>query len=173
MWGSVIAGALIALPLACVVARQWARHRAARGRPRPAATAWADVLMVVGTAPWLWMILTPTGGPGGVDLMPLHDLAGVLDGPPGTAIVQVGGNLLAFAAIGALLPVRSARLAGFAAVALVAAAASTGVEVLQFALRLGRVSAVDDVLLNTAGALLAAALSRRWWARPIAAGVVR
>ncbi|MCF4123280.1 VanZ family protein [Antribacter sp. KLBMP9083] len=39
------------------------------------------------------------------------------------------------------------------------------VEVLQYALDLGRVSSVDDVLLNTAGALLAAACSYRWWRR--------
>jgi glycopeptide antibiotics resistance protein len=37
------------------------------------------------------------------------------------------------------------------------------VETLQYVLRLDRVSSVDDVLVNTAGAVLAALASRRWW----------
>ncbi|MBB4938212.1 glycopeptide antibiotics resistance protein [Streptosporangium album] len=52
------------------------------------------------------------------------------------------------------------------------ATASLGVELLQYALRLGRVSSVDDVLINTAGAVLAALITRRWWAGRIAAGTV-
>ena len=35
----------------------------------------------------------------------------MLQGPVETAFVQVGGNLLVFAALGAMLPVRSARFA--------------------------------------------------------------
>jgi glycopeptide antibiotics resistance protein len=37
------------------------------------------------------------------------------------------------------------------------------VEVLQYVLDLGRVSSVDDVLVNAVGAVLAALCSRRWW----------
>ncbi|MFC5925572.1 VanZ family protein [Micromonospora vulcania] len=43
------------------------------------------------------------------------------------------------------------------------------VETLQYALDLGRISSVDDVLLNATGAALAGLLSRRWWARRSAA----
>lgn len=39
----------------------------------------------------------------------------------------------------------------------------TLVEVAQYVLRLDRVSSVDDVLINAAGAGLAALASRRWW----------
>ena len=44
-----------------------------------------------------------------------------------------------------------------------AAAGSLLVETLQWALGLGRVSSVDDVLLNTLGAVLAALVTRPWW----------
>jgi glycopeptide antibiotics resistance protein len=50
-----------------------------------------------------------------------------------------------------------------AVVALVAAGLSVVVEVLQFVLQLGRVSSVDDVLINALGAALASLLSVRWW----------
>ncbi|MEW1904205.1 MULTISPECIES: VanZ family protein [unclassified Streptomyces] len=46
--------------------------------------------------------------------------------------------------------------------ALTAAALSLTVEVAQYALSLGRVTSVDDVLLNTSGAALGAFLVRRW-----------
>jgi VanZ family protein len=36
---------------------------------------------------------------------------------------------------------------------------------MQHVLELGRVSSVDDILLNTAGATIAAILARPWWAR--------
>jgi glycopeptide antibiotics resistance protein len=43
------------------------------------------------------------------------------------------------------------------------------IETAQYALALGRVSSVDDVLLNALGAGLAAVGSRRWWSRRAAA----
>ena len=46
----------------------------------------------------------------------------------------------------------------------VAASASTGIELLQWVLAIGRVSSVDDIVVNTLGAGLAALLSRPWWA---------
>ncbi|MFF0312461.1 VanZ family protein [Streptosporangium sp. NPDC004379] len=162
----------MAIPPALVAARLLALRRARAGRPHPVRTALADVAMVAGTAPWAWMILTPTGGEGGVSLIPFRDLAAVLHGPPQTAFVQVGGNLLVFATLGALLPARSARFSSLAAVAAVAAASSLTVELLQYGLRLGRVTSVDDVLVNTAGAVLAAAITRRWQASRIAGGTV-
>ncbi|MEV8637203.1 VanZ family protein [Streptosporangium sp. NPDC051023] len=162
----------MAIPLALLAARLLARRRARDGHPSPARTAAADVAMVAGTTPWIWMILTPRTGLSGVSLVPFRDLADLFHGPAVTVFVQVGGNLLVFASLGALLPVRSARFASLARVAGVAAGASCAVELLQYGLRLGRVSSIDDVLVNTAGAVLAAAVTRRWWAPPIAAGTV-
>ncbi|MDF5759289.1 VanZ family protein [Spongiactinospora sp. TRM90649] len=131
--------------------------------------------MVVGTLPWLWMILTPRPGPGGVSAVPFRDLALLATAPPSVVSVQVGGNLLVFSALGAMLPVRFSRLArpaGLAVVAGVAAGGSLTVEVLQYALALGRVSSIDDVMMNTAGALVGAVVSRPWWAPSLAVRTV-
>ncbi len=153
-WGHVVIATVCAVPVAALAVLLLTRRRARRGHPAPLRTAVADVVMVAGTAPWIWMILTP-GTEEGVHVVPLVDLAGqVARSSPGAAVVQIGGNLLVFAALGAMLPVRSACFA------------SLGVELLQYGLRLGRVSSVDDVILNAAGAVLAALCTRRWWARP-------
>ncbi|MEN3537476.1 VanZ family protein [Microbispora sp. ZYX-F-249] len=164
-WGHVVVAAVCAVPVAVVAVLLLTRHRVRRSHPAPRRTAAADVVMVAGTTPWIWMILTP-GTESGVHVVPLVDLAGQLAVlSPGAAVVQIGGNLLVFSALGGMLPVRSARFASLAAVAAVAATASLAVELLQFGLRLGRVSSVDDVILNAAGAVLAALCTRPWWAR--------
>jgi glycopeptide antibiotics resistance protein len=170
---------VLGLLVAVLAIRLLVRVRRLRGVPH--ARAWrysvAEVGMVVGTAPWLWMILTPRPGEGGLSLVPFQDLAAQLSGAPSAAAVQVGGNLLVLAALGFFLPVRFPLAAGPAPrpaavlvrVAGVLVVVAVTVEVLQHVLRLGRVSSVDDVLVNVAGGLLAALCSRRWWA----AGVPR
>jgi glycopeptide antibiotics resistance protein len=87
------------------------------------------------------------------------------------ALVQVVGNLLVFAALGFLTPVRFAALASIPRVLALAGSCSVLVEVAQYVLQLHRVSSVDDVLLNTAGAGLAALASRRWWRIAEIAGI--
>ncbi|MBB6345695.1 VanZ family protein [Nonomuraea muscovyensis] len=169
LWGNVVIAGVLALPLAAAAVFLLARRRARAGHPAPARTALADVGVVTGTLPWVWMILTPSSGRTGVGLVPFTDLATLVHAPWQTVFVQVGGNLLVFAALGALLPVRSARLASPARVAALACLASVTVETLQYALRLGRHSSVDDVLVNTLGAVLAALVTRRWWAGRIPA----
>ncbi|MEU4536278.1 VanZ family protein [Streptosporangium sp. NPDC023825] len=171
-WGNIVLAAFLAVPAAVVAVGLLTLHRARAGHPFPARTALADVVAVAGTAPWIWMILTPGAGVPGVSLVPFADLWTTLHGPGQAAFVQVGGNLLVFAALGAMLPVRSARFASLAGIAAVAAGASLAVEVLQYALRLGRVSSVDDVIVNATGAALAAIVTRRWWAVRIPAGTV-
>lgn len=172
-WGHVLRPAVLGLLVAVLAIRLLVRVRRLRGVPR--ARAWrysvAEVGMVVGTAPWLWMILAPRAGAGGLSLVPFQDLAAQLSGPPSAAVVQVGGNLLALAALGFFLPVRFPLAAGpgprtgavLVRVAGVLVAVSVTVELLQHVLRLGRVTSVDDVLVNAAGGLLAALCSRRWW----------
>lgn len=175
MWGHIILFSLLTLPVALLTAYLIGRQRASSGMPHPFRTPFADALIVTGTLPWLWMILTP-GNPESparsLVLTPFWDLITLTDGFTGTLIVQVGGNLLVFAALGALLPIRSSRLAGLWRVAAVAAGASLTVEVIQYAIALHRVSSLDDVLLNTTGAILTAAMTKRWWARPNPEGTV-
>ncbi|MFG1606959.1 VanZ family protein [Actinoplanes sp. NPDC049265] len=163
----IVAIAALGLPVAGLAAWLSARRRRAGGLAlRP---AWrmsvAEVGMIYGTAPWVWMIMLP-GSRDGVNLLPLRDLLEVAAAGPATGVVvQVVGNLLVFAALGFFGPIRYAGLASVGRILLLAAGCSIVVEVAQFVLRLNRVSSIDDVLLNAAGAGLAALASRRWWRR--------
>ncbi|GAB1646238.1 VanZ family protein [Krasilnikovia sp. MM14-A1259] len=168
-FNGVVLITVAALPLAVLVVWVLAARRSAAGAPR--AWAWrrsfAEVGIVYGTVPWVWMIMLPGARagavPGRVSLVPLRDLATVLAAGPLTVTVQVVGNLLVFAALGFLAPLRFVALASVARILALAAGCSVLVEVAQYVLRLDRVSSVDDVLLNAAGAGLAAFASRRWW----------
>ena len=158
-----------ALPLAALAVWALARRRSVTGTTP--AWAWrkslAEVGIVYGTVPWVWMIMLPGDRAGAVparvSLVPLRDLLTILAGHPATATVQVAGNLLVFAALGFLAPLRFTALASVPRILALAAGCSVVVETAQYVLRLDRVSSVDDVLLNTAGAGLAALASRRWW----------
>lgn len=137
----------------------WAAADRRAADPAARVRAGALVATVAGTLPWVWMVLTPTSAPRRVQLDPVHGLTGVLTGDPGVAVVQVVGNLLVFAAFGAFAPLRWPRL-GLWSVLGLAASGALLIEALQYVLDLGRVSATDDVLLNTLGAGLAYAMSR-------------
>jgi VanZ like family len=151
---------LVGLSLAGLVVWVLARRRRAAG----VASAWrlslAEVGMVYGTVPLVWLTTMPGSGagvvPGRVSLVPLRDLLTM--GPLGIA-----GNLLIFAALGFFAPMRFAALASVPRILALGASCSVLVETAQYALRLDRVSSVDDVLVNAAGAVLAALASRRWW----------
>ncbi|MBG0816279.1 VanZ family protein [Planomonospora sp. ID82291] len=155
---------LAGLPAAALVA--WAlarRRRAADGGASAWRTSLAEVGMVYGTAPFVWITLMPGPGagvvPGRLSLLPLRDLLTM--GPLG-----IGGNLLIFAALGFFAPLRSAALASLPRILALGAGCSALVETAQYVLRLDRVSSVDDVLVNAVGAALAALASRRWWRTP-------
>jgi VanZ like protein len=151
---------LVGLPLAALAAGILAGLRRAVG----VAPAWrlsvAEVGMVYGTVPFLWMTLMPGPGagvvPGRLSLIPLRDL--VTMGPIG-----IGGNLLILAALGFFAPIRFAALASLPRVLALGAGCSILIETAQYVFRLDRVSSVDDVLVNATGAALAALASRPWW----------
>ncbi|MCI4066364.1 VanZ family protein [Micromonospora sp. R77] len=151
---------LVGLPLAVLVVGALAVGRRAAG----VASAWrmslAEVGMVYGTVPFVWMTLMPGPGagvvPGRVSLIPLRDLMEM--GPLG-----IIGNLLVLAALGFFAPLRFATLASVPRLFTLGAGCSTVIETLQYLLRLDRVSSVDDVLINAAGAALFGLMSRRWW----------
>jgi glycopeptide antibiotics resistance protein len=118
----------------------------------------SEVGAVAGTLPWIWMILTPRPAARELNLVPLRELVGQLAGDPATAVEQIGGNLLVFAAFGFFGTIRwGLRVPRVVAIA---AAGSVLVELLQYTLDLGRVSSVDDVLLNAMGAGIAAGVAR-------------
>ncbi|WP_262284353.1 VanZ family protein [Micromonospora sp. MA102] len=168
-FNGVVLITVAALPLAALAVWVLARRRTVTGTA-PAA-AWrrslAEVGIVYGTVPWVWMIMLPNGRAGAVSgrvsLVPLRDLLTILGSGPLTMTVQIVGNLLVFAALGFLAPLRFAALASVPRILALAAGCSVLVETAQYVLRLDRVSSVDDVLLNAAGAGLAALASRRWW----------
>jgi VanZ family protein len=93
-------------------------------------------------------------------------------------VKQLGGNLALGFPFGLLLPLLSRRTRGFLRVALVTAGTMLLVELTQGALITGRAFDIDDVLLNTAGALFGYLLigrrlgravhprtRRPWWRR--------
>ena len=146
------------LPLVVQAAASSAHRRVGRGDEpgRAWRTSVAEVGMVWGTVPGVWMTMLP--GPragevsGAVSLVPLRDLETM-------STFQVVGNLLIFAALGLLAPLRFRALASVVRVTALAAGGSVLVETAQYVLRLDRVSSVDDVLLNAAGAGLAATVT--------------
>ncbi|MEU9854570.1 VanZ family protein [Streptomyces sp. NPDC047974] len=159
-FNGVVLMTLVTLPATVLVAWGLARRRRAAG----VASAWrlslAEVGMVHGTLPFLWMTLIPGGGAGvvppRVSLVPLRDLAVM-------GSLGIVGNLLVFASLGFFAPVRSAAVATLPRVLALGAGCSVLVETAQYVLRLDRVTSVDDVLLNATGAVLAGLASRRWW----------
>ncbi|MFE4721166.1 VanZ family protein [Streptomyces sp. NPDC056728] len=162
-WAGTFTGVVLltvaVLTLAALAA--WALARWRRLAGARAARVWrmslAEVGIVYGTVPPVWLILLPGDENGAVvNLVPLRDLLTMDAG-------QIIGNLLVFAALGFLGPLRFAALASVRRVLALGAGCSVLVETAQYVLQLDRVSSVDDVLLNTAGAGLAALASRRWW----------
>ncbi|MGW5030063.1 VanZ family protein [Streptomyces nigra] len=162
-FNGVVLMTLVTVPLAVLVAYALAWRRQKRGVPAAWRLSLAEVGMVHGTVPFVWLVLMPGAAagqvPGRVSLVPLRDL--VTMGPLG-----ITGNLLVFAALGFFAPMRFAASASVPRVLALGAACSVLVETAQYVLRLDRVSSVDDVLVNAAGAALAALASRRWWRVP-------
>jgi hypothetical protein len=172
-WAGTFTGVVLitvtVLPLVALAA--WALAHRRRTAGTSPARAWkissAEVAIVYGTLPWVWMILLPGERSGDVrgrvSPAPLQDLLVILTGDRRGATVQVVGNLLVFAALGFFAPLRFAALASVPRIVAFAAGCSVLVETLQYVLWLDRVSSVDDVLLNAAGAGLSAVASRHWW----------
>ncbi|MFB9658350.1 VanZ family protein [Glycomyces mayteni] len=152
---------LLLVPLGLLLAWALAALRARLGRPHPWRDSVAEVGAVFGTLPWLFLVLTPRGGDGGLQPVPFADLIDLASADPRTIAEQLVGNLLLFFLAGLFLPIRFP-LGPWAVLGLGAAGAAL-VEAAQLAFGTGRVASVDDVLLNALGALLGALASRHWW----------
>jgi hypothetical protein len=159
-FNGVVLMTLVTLPLAALVAWVLAYRRRAAGVTSAWRMSLAEVGMVHGTVPFIWLTMMPGAGAGTVpervSLVPLRDLVTM-------GSLGIVGNLLVFAALGFFAPIRFAALASLPRILALGAGCSVLVETAQYVLRLDRVSSVDDVLVNAAGAVLAALASRRWW----------
>jgi glycopeptide antibiotics resistance protein len=164
-WHRVWIYVALLIPLAVAVTAALAKVRPSRSWRRSI----AEVGMVFGTLPWAWMILTPMQLPPGSRtryLIPFSDLRmewGL--GRPGWMVVQVLGNLLVLFALGAFAPVRFPFFASLGRLALLGAAVSLTLELLQHAFVAGRVFSMDDVWLNALGCVLGGLVTRPRWRR--------
>jgi hypothetical protein len=149
--------ALLAWPLLTAFRR---RHGSARAARRTAAL---DIAISLLSVLVLCLVLMPVGDSHSstLHLMPGEDIRSVF-GDDGS-LWQVGGNLLMLSPLGALLPLRVRWFRSLLRVVVAAMIASMLVEGTQYLIHAGRVTATDDVLLNSAGALIGATVSRRRW----------
>lgn len=96
----------------------------------------------------------------------LHLLPGtdVLDAAaPSGSIWQIAGNLVLLTPLGALIPFRFPAYRSLLRVSLGALLISTIIELFQYMINVGRVTSIDDVMLNTISAAGGALLTRQWW----------
>ncbi|MFG3322910.1 VanZ family protein [Streptomyces sp. NPDC048171] len=108
------------------------------------------------------------------NLHPGRSLQAYLDQPAlRDAVKQVGGNIVLGVPFGVLVPVVAPRTRGLLKVLLLTAVVMLLVEFAQGALVTGRAFDVDDVILNTSGALIGYLLLGRRMSRAVHARKVR
>ncbi|MEV6128206.1 VanZ family protein [Streptomyces violaceusniger] len=106
--------------------------------------------------------------PGSVDLVhtnlhPGRSLRAYVDQPAfQDTVKQIGGNVLLGAPFGVLLPMLLPKARGAVRVVVVTALVMVAVETVQGLIVEGRAFDIDDVILNTAGALLGYVVIGRW-----------
>ncbi|WP_050370980.1 VanZ family protein [Streptomyces acidiscabies] len=127
-----------------------------------------DGLLIASLLPYLYVTLSQGyGNQRTLSLMPFGELSVSFASSQlafsDVTLLNVGGNAALLLIFGALLPIRSRWSRTLGRVATIAALLSVTVEITQYALAVGRVSSTDDVLLNTAGAVVGALLTRNWW----------
>ncbi|MFI0503977.1 VanZ family protein [Streptomyces albogriseolus] len=102
------------------------------------------------------------------NLHPGRSLRAYLDQPAlRDAVKQIGGNILLGVPFGVLAPVVAPRTRGFLRILVLTAVVMLLVEVAQGALVTGRAFDIDDVILNTSGALLGYLLVGRRMSRAV------
>ncbi|MEU9517329.1 VanZ family protein [Streptomyces sp. NPDC048224] len=175
--------------------RPWPRPRAARTpeaepqkperRERHAlawplrllATACAFVFMVAFAVVLARLTLNPSPASEALthtNLHPGRSVRAYLDQPAlRDAVKQIGGNILLGVPFGVLVPVVAPRTRGVLRVALLTAVVMLLVEFAQGALVTGRAFDIDDVILNTTGALIGYLLLGRRMSRTVHARVTR
>ncbi|MGJ7907740.1 VanZ family protein [Actinopolyspora sp. H202] len=162
-FGDLLVVALIGMPVAMLLWWAWAKFRRDRWQ------AAGEVAVVLSCLPVAYLVFSPAyGAPSQLSLRPGAELASAFDGVrlgETAAVVQLVANTVLLLPLGAVLPLRFRWARSLARIGLVALTASLAVEITQYVLAVGRVSSTDDVILNTAGALLGAWAARGWWKR--------
>jgi len=147
-----------------------------RGRPLPLlprllAMVCAFLFMVAFAAVLARLTLHPSPASEALthtNLRPGRSLRAYLDQPAlRDAVRQIGGNILLGVPFGVLAPVVAPRTRGFLRVLVLTAVVMLLVEFAQGALVTGRAFDVDDVILNTSGALLGYLLLGRRLSRAV------
>ena len=149
---------LLAVVAGCAAAYAVARPAWLRGEPYVAASRASRVLLVGAIAAVLAVTLTggePGGAANGINLMPGDGIRrSLLNRDRDLGLLNLAGNVAMFVPVALLLPVATG-LRWRHCVSL-CALGSLGIEIAQ--LSLGRAFDIDDVLLNSLGAVLGASL---------------
>ncbi|BBH18462.1 hypothetical protein Back2_27490 [Nocardioides baekrokdamisoli] len=158
-FSGAVTTAVVVAPFLPVLMCLLAAIRRLRGRAPGAAlrTAVLDVGLIYATVVPIWLTMVPGGHPGLV-VHPWTDIPTM----PHDALL---GNLLLLAGIGFFVPMRFRLMSSVTLTTLLAMAISCAIETCQYVLPIGRVASIDDVILNTSGAAVAAILAVPWWAR--------
>jgi glycopeptide antibiotics resistance protein len=115
-----------------------------------------DAALLLAALAVVWLTLTPAGGSGWAWGAPLTELRWYATGLDSEAtLLQLVGNLLLLVPLAVLAVLRRPRLGTPPRLAALAVAAGTGIELLQWALPLGRVVSPVDAALNATGAVAA------------------
>jgi len=118
-----------------------------------------DAALLLAASAVAWLTLTPAGGSGWAWGAPLTELRWYATGLDSEAtVLQLAGNLVLPVPLAVLAVLRRPRLGTPPRLAALAVAAGTGIELLQWALPLGRVVSPVDAALNAAGAVVAGLL---------------
>ncbi|WP_233525838.1 VanZ family protein [Actinomadura spongiicola] len=94
-------------------------------------------------------------GQAGGNTDPGRSLRFYLDRPAREALIQIGGNVALLMPLGALAPTVFTRLRGPLRITLAGGLVSLTIETMQGLLVTGRAFDIDDVILNTAGVIIA------------------
>jgi glycopeptide antibiotics resistance protein len=113
-----------------------------------------DAALLLAALAVAWLTLTPAGGSSWAWGAPLTELRWYATGLDSEAtVLQLVGNLVLLVPLAVLAVLRRPRLGTPPRLAALAVAAGAGIELLQWALPLGRVVSPVDAALNATGAL--------------------
>jgi glycopeptide antibiotics resistance protein len=106
-----------------------------------------------------WVTLRPSDNPSVTNWVPLLDIVRTLRrSVDARSLSELLGNVVLFVPLGWFLPMLWRCLRSYAKVFAVAAACSATIELVQLVFVPGRSTSVDDVILNSIGGLIGAAM---------------